>query len=586
MSSNGSLPEPSWTSLLSWVAALMGVSTGFASASSNFAFDGLRILVIGSIIETGRRVLHWMVERFEFRKSIKSCVININSAYSIAGYRVSAEFEYEEHSYGWLVNYLMTEDVWHTPRKFSIKGNRNSQRKWKLRTNVEDSQVDYVPDFGAVHFFRWKGYWLEVSRLSAGVPYMEASDRHEFEDTELCIHASIALSIYTRDKSVLFAFVEECRLKYLENTKSDITVHSHDVVSVLSSSLTTLRNTTFQDTERWTEIKTKRRRPLDSLLLDEGRIESLLADAREFLKMEDWYFQAGIPHRRGYLLYGPPGTGKTSTVYTLAGELSLEVYTLSLSASGMDDEVLAALVSYLPPKAILLIEDIDCTFPSREELDEEGRYQEYQASSHGKSEVTMSGLLNVLDGLGSEEGKLFFATTNHIDRLDPALTRPGRIDRKIEYNLASRKQAHGLFMRFFSAFNTGASFSPEGKESQNMHELADEFATSIPDNEFSMAELQGYLLNWKRDPAGAVHGVDLWVESERAAKQETEAREQLRKERAAATTKTPKNDVSNDPMTEDSGNNMDLGLNPRPGHLSPASSGDVSDADSDPGTQT
>lgn len=58
-------------------------------------------------------------------------------------------------------------------------------------------------------------------------------------------------------------------------------------------------------------VKHKVRRPLSSIILQDGVIQSLLQDAQEFLDTEDWYVEAGIPHRRGYLLYGPPGTGKS-----------------------------------------------------------------------------------------------------------------------------------------------------------------------------------------------------------------------------------------------------------------------------------
>lgn len=65
----------------------------------------------------------------------------------------------------------------------------------------------------------------------------------------------------------------------------------------------------------WNNVKRKIRRPLNSIILEEGVIESIVGDAREFLDMEDWYIDAGIPHRRGYLLYGPPGTGKSKLFY-------------------------------------------------------------------------------------------------------------------------------------------------------------------------------------------------------------------------------------------------------------------------------
>lgn len=99
----------------------------------------------------------------------------------------------------------------------------------------------------------------------------------------------------------------------------------------------------------WTDVKRKARRPVESIVLRNGVLDSLLREAREFISSEEWYNKAGIPHRIGFLLYGPPGTGKSrscfrvcfsrnsldvtgSTIYALAGELGFEIYSLSLAS--------------------------------------------------------------------------------------------------------------------------------------------------------------------------------------------------------------------------------------------------------------
>ena len=63
----------------------------------------------------------------------------------------------------------------------------------------------------------------------------------------------------------------------------------------------------------WSNVKNKARRPLSSIILLEGVIKSLVQDVEEFMASEEWYLDAGIPYRRGYLLYGPPGTGKSES---------------------------------------------------------------------------------------------------------------------------------------------------------------------------------------------------------------------------------------------------------------------------------
>ena len=58
----------------------------------------------------------------------------------------------------------ITENIWRTPRTVFVK-TKNNKRKWKIPTDAEDERVDFIPEYGYVQFFRWRGYWLEVSRL-------------------------------------------------------------------------------------------------------------------------------------------------------------------------------------------------------------------------------------------------------------------------------------------------------------------------------------------------------------------------------------------------------------------------------------
>lgn len=136
---------------------------------------------------------------------------------------------------------------------------------------------------------------------------------------------------------------------------------------------------------------------------------------KEFLNSEQWFAHRGIPFRRGYLLYGIPGTGKSTTVHALASELNLPIYILMLSLN-LDDSSLADMMRYLPSHCVLLLEDIDAAFKSRVDNSSERKDNE--------SSITLSGLLNAIDGLAAPEGRLLFATTNHVQKLDPALIRP------------------------------------------------------------------------------------------------------------------------------------------------------------------
>ena len=234
---------------------------------------------------------------------------------------------------------------------------------------------------------------------------------------------------------------------------------------------------------RWSVTSWQAKRPLGSLVLADGVLESVLADLREFYRSSPWYAERGIPYRRGYLLHGPPGTGKTTLVLALAGELKLSVAVLNLSSRLMSDESLRTLIDDLPAATLLLIEDVDCVFKERR-------------STEPETGVTFSGLLNALDGVSSREGRALFLTTNHPQRLDPALVRPGRVDRKIELGPATPDQARRLFLWFYQGGGIGPA---------ELARLADSFAAQVPPSRLTMAAIQEHLLRHRRTPEVAAH---------------------------------------------------------------------------------
>ena len=226
-------------------------------------------------------------------------------------------------------------------------------------------------------------------------------------------------------------------------------------------------------------------RLLDSVVLQPGDKECLIDDIGRFRRSKQRYSRLGVPYHRGYLLYGPPGTGKTSPVSAVAAHFGLSVYCVNLTE--FNDRSLMAAVSQVPKDSVLLFEDIDCM--------KSGQKRELASSSDkqdGKREkesvqngVTLSGLLNVLDGFFAPTGVLFMMTTNHMEALDPALLRPGRIDYKLYLGKAPDEQKVDLYLRFF----------PDSSEAE-----AREFVRVCGPCE-TMAEFQGLLLGVAEDPA-------------------------------------------------------------------------------------
>ncbi|KAH7310424.1 mitochondrial chaperone BCS1 [Stachybotrys elegans] len=243
----------------------------------------------------------------------------------------------------------------------------------------------------------------------------------------------------------------------------------------------------------------RRKRPLGSVILDEGVGEAIVADVQDFLATQQWYVDRGIPYRRGYLLFGPPGSGKTSFIQALAGELDFSVAMINLSERGMTDDKLAFLLTKLPQRSILLLEDVDAAFVNRRQRDADG---------YSGATVTFSGLLNALDGLSAGEERIAFLTTNHIDRLDPALIRPGRVDMMLRIGEATRYQAAQMWDRFYG--DVDEDHSARERFLQRMEELGlfGAFPDGTPSHrQTSTAAIQGLFQFHKTDMESAIEQV-------------------------------------------------------------------------------
>jgi len=171
------------------------------------------------------------------------------------------------------------------------------------------------------------------------------------------------------------------------------------------------------------------------VILPAGQVEELVADIQNFLGREAEYNRLGQPWHRGYLLWGPPGTGKTSVAKALANHLSLDLWWAPLGDLDKDESLLS-IVANVKERSVLLLEDLD-TLRAATRRDNE---------SH---ELSMSALLNALDGVATPHGLITIITSNRPDVLDEAVTRPGRIDRKVEITYVVPEQATRLFELFY-----------------------------------------------------------------------------------------------------------------------------------------
>lgn len=237
----------------------------------------------------------------------------------------------------------------------------------------------------------------------------------------------------------------------------------------------------------WDYVAAYAPRSLDSVLLKPGEKEHLMEDLKRFRASRSRYSLLGVPYHRGYLLYGPPGTGKTSLVSALGGRFGMSIYMVNLTE--MNDRTLKAAMNSVPEGSIVLFEDIDCMQAGnrRAELPiatgvPVATTTSTQDATKDRGAVTLSGLLNVLDGFNAPSNVIFVMTTNAVEALDPELLRPGRIDYKLYLGEAANSQKCELYRRFF----------PEATE-EEAREFVEAHAVE------TMAEFQGLLLGLEQE---------------------------------------------------------------------------------------
>ncbi|KAI1416573.1 BCS1 N terminal-domain-containing protein [Hypoxylon sp. FL1857] len=427
----------------------------------------------------------------------------------------------------------------------------DEEEEYREETSAKKKKaLSYTPSFGS-HYFWYRGRLLLFRRQSK-----------EKQNSFMLVSQSeeISISCFGRNPWILKELLIEARQMYMKKDAQKTLIYRG---SLKPGSMETT----------WQRCMARSNRPFSTVILNEKVKKDLVDDVTDYLNpaTQRWYSLRGIPYRRGYLLHGPPGTGKSSLSLALAGFFKMRIYIVSLSSVTANEENLASLFAELPRRCVVLLEDIDTAGLTHTREENKPQSQSTNDSNdmvpgqlttgngntntNSGGRLSLSGLLNILDGVASQEGRVLIMTTNHLDKLDSALIRPGRIDMIVEFGLADEEMTSSIFRAIFARLDgddgpedtTEVLLDADARkklqeekaqkwvaEEARVNALAEEFAAKIPAHEFSPAELQGFLLKHKRDAEAAVANVEEFIEKTRKDRKEKQLKEaeEKRKEEA------------------------------------------------------
>jgi hypothetical protein len=208
---------------------------------------------------------------------------------------------------------------------------------------------------------------------------------------------------------------------------------------------------TYTGDQGWQYLCEIKKRPLKTVAMNKATKDKLIFELEQFYESEEWYNERGMAYKSTFVIHGKPGTGKTSIIKALAAHFGKNICTININS--MDDTSFEKALSHLPPNSVVLIEDFDSSAafkartpkkPKVEPVETLGALPAapakkkvaeaniFEALNEEFSRLTLSKVLNVLDGVVSLNGTVIFMTTNHIDKIDDAVVRKGRVDHLME----------------------------------------------------------------------------------------------------------------------------------------------------------
>lgn len=386
-------------------------------------------------------------------------------------------------TYSAVIDYIIKNDL----DKSGIHNVQEFQKKRissynEEQTNKDDTYTFIVNQPKSFKLFGYKDIFVSVSSFN---------DTRDSKDGEVRISHKTDINIYSYKKSLeqIKKIIDDITDKYLINIQES----RYGKLFIYS-----LENAKFNsDTkQKWHECIFESTRNFNNIFFEQKN--TFMTKLDFFINNHNWYKQIGIPYTFGILLHGPPGTGKTSLTKCIANYLKRNIIIIPLSKINSIEELHTAFFeatynennkenSIQFKNKIIVFEDVDCMsdiIKKRKEKNKEDALMKMlldmdkTSPIEGKNidgmpisgantnlqecvsiiskqktqsnEITLSYILNLIDGIKETPGRIMIFTTNHPEQIDPALIRPGRIDIKINFTNATSNVIKDIYKQLFN----------------------------------------------------------------------------------------------------------------------------------------